>query len=459
MKKYIGDRAFYKMVLMVAVPIMVQNGISNFVSLLDNLMIGGVGTNALSGVAISNQLMFVYYLLIFGASAGAGIFTAQYYGKGDTEGVRNTFRFKIVANTILSALSIAVFALASDTLIGLFLKGEGSPEDAAETLAIGRDYMSIMLAGLIPVGISNAYAGTLRDTGQTRVPMFAAVIAIFVNLIGNALLIYGLLGFPELGAPGAALATVISRFVEMGVLIVYTATHSKKHPFIEGAFRNFRIPPALAMRFALKSLPLMANETLWALGQTTMNQCYSYRSLSAVAALNIESTIWNLLGVSFLAMGEAVGIVIGQILGTGDTERAKDTAAKMRAFTVALGVFFGLLMVAISPVFPLLYKTSDEVRAMASSFIVVYGALMPLYAYTHASYFTIRAGGNTLITFIFDSCFVWVLSVPTAFILSRFTGLSVLYMIIIVQSLEIIKCVIGGGMVLSGIWAKNIVRE
>ncbi|MBQ3967631.1 MAG: MATE family efflux transporter [Lachnospiraceae bacterium] len=459
MSRYIGDKKFYKMVLAVAVPMMIQNGISNFVSLLDNLMIGRVGTNALSGVAVSNQLIFVYYLLVFGASAGAGIFTAQYHGMGDVEGVRNTFRFKLAINVILSMVSMAVFFVFADLLIGLFLKGEGDPEDAAETLEIGREYLYIMLIGLIPVGITNSYSGTLRDTGHTKVPMIAAIAAIFVNLAGNAVLIYGLFGLPAMGAAGAAIATVVSRFVEMTFLIVYTKSHSKTHSFIVGAFRNFSLPPGLSKKFLLKSLPLMANETLWALGMTTINQCYSYRSLSAVAAINIENTIWNLMGVSFLAMGEAVGIIAGQILGSGDVEKAKSTAAKMRIFTVMLGAAFGALMIAVSPFFPKLYNTSDEIRYMATQFIIVYGVLMPLFAYTHASYFTIRAGGNTLITFIFDSCFVWSIAVPTAFALSRCTDLPVLNMLIIVQSLEVIKAIVGAAMVLSGIWARNIVKE
>ena len=457
-KKFIGDKKFYKMVLAIAVPIMVQNGVSNFVNLLDNLMIGRIGTNALSGVAIANQIMFVFYLLIFGASAGVGIFTAQYFGMGDDEGVRYTFRFKLVINTVLTVLSVAFFLIMAPTLISLFLKGEGTPQDAAETLKIGVEYMRIMMIGLVPVAITNSYSGTLRDIGQTKVPMIASVAAIAVNLVGNLLLIYGFLGLPALGAKGAAIATVISRFVELGVLAIYTGTHSARYRFIVGAFKSLRVPGNLAGKFILKSLPLMANETLWALGQTTMNQSYSYRSLNAVAALNIESTIWNLLGVSFLAMGEAVGIIVGQILGSGDIDKAKDTARKMRAFTVALGTAFGLLMIAASPFFPMLYNTSAEVKHLATGLIFIYGAFMPIYAYTHASYFTIRSGGNTLITFIFDSCFVWVLSVPTAFVLSRFTRIDVFYMVLIVQSLEIIKGFIGGGMVLSGIWARNIVK-
>ena len=456
--KYVGDRAFYKMVLTIAVPMMVQNGISNFVNLLDNLMIGRVGTNALSGVAIANQIMFVYYLLIFGATAGVGIFTAQYYGLGDVDGVRETFRFKIVVNIFLSALSILILYLYSEPLIGLFLKGEGAPSDAAETLSIGLDYMYIMLIGLIPVGISNAYAGTLKDIGQTKVPMIASFAAILVNLAGNALLIYGLLGFPALGAAGAAIATVISRFVELGILAVYTASHKTNYPFIIGAFKHFSVPVRMVKKYVLKSLPLVANESLWALGTTTMNQCYSFRSLEAVAAMNIQSTIWNLMGVSFLAMGEAVGIVVGQILGSGKIDKAKDYARKMIAFTIFWGVLFGIGMVIIAPYFPLLYKTSDSIRSMAASFIVISGIFMPVGACLHAAYFTIRSGGNTVITMLFDSCFMWVLCVPTAFILSRYTGLSVFYMLLIIQSLDLIKCLIGILMVRSGIWAKNIVK-
>jgi putative MATE family efflux protein len=446
------------MVLTIAVPMMVQNGISNFVNLLDNLMIGRVGTNALSGVAIANQIMFVYYLLIFGATAGVGIFTAQYYGLGDVDGVRETFRFKIVVNILLSAISIMFLYLYSEPLIGLFLKGEGAPSDAAETLSIGLDYMHIMLIGLIPVGICNAYAGTLKDIGQTKVPMIASFAAILVNLAGNALLIYGLLGFPALGAAGAAIATVISRFVELGILVVYTASHKTDYPFIIGAFKNFSVPLNKIKKYVLKSLPLVANESLWAFGTTTMNQCYSFRSLEAVAALNIQSTIWNLMGVSFLAMGEAVGIVVGQILGSGNIERAKDHARKMIAFTIFWGVLFGIGMVIIAPYFPLLYKTSDSIRSMAASFIVISGIFMPVGACLHASYFTIRSGGNTVITMLFDSCFMWVLCVPTAFILSRYTDLSVFYMLLVIQSLDLIKCLIGILMVRSGIWAKNIVK-
>ena len=452
------DRSYIKKLLLIAIPMMIQNGISNFVNLLDNLMIGRVGTNALSGVAIANQLIFVFYLVIFGATAGVGIFTAQFKGNDDTEGIRYTFRFKIVFNTILSAICTVILLVWAPDLINLFLLGEGNPADAAETLQIGVDYMHVILISLIPIGITQAYAGTLRDLGSTKVPMFASLAAILVNLAGNWLLIYGHFGLPALGAVGAAIATVISRFVELGILVIYTGKNSGLFPFIKGAFTNFTVPKELALKFFLKALPLMANETLWSLGMTTVNQCYSYRSLVSVAAINIESTLWNLMGVAFLAMGEAVGIMMGHILGAGELEGAKKKAYAMRRFTVVCGIVFAAIMVGLAPVFPLLYNTTDYIRHLASNFILIAAVMMPFCAYTHASYFIMRSGGNTVITVIFDSVYTWVLVVPLAYYLSRYTGISVSWMIAIVRGMEVVKCLIAYFFVRSGVWVKNIVK-
>lgn len=446
------------MVLAITIPMIVQNGLTNFVSLLDNLMIGRVGTNAISGVAIANQLMFVFWLLMFGATAGVGIFTAQYYGKGDVKGVRDTFRFKLIANVALAVVSGVVYYLMAPTLVSLFLEGDGTPEDAAQTLEIGVSYINIIIASLVPIALSYAYAGTLKDTGNTKVPMIATMAAILVNLVGNALLIYGLCGLPAMGADGAAIATVVSRYVELLVLMIYTGTHSEKNPFIVGAFRSFRMPLSLVSQFVLKSLPLMANESLWALGMTVLNQCYSYRSLDAVAAVNIETTLWNLLTVAFVATGEAVGIVVGQKLGSGDIDTAKDYAVKMRDLTVFFGVVCGIIMMVLSPLFPKLYNITDEVSALATILIFISGIVMPLMAFTHASYFIIRSGGNTFITLVFDCGYTWLIVVPLAYYLSRYTGVSVPIMMFSVQLAEIIKCIIGEVMVRSGIWAKNIVK-
>ena len=246
MKKYIGDKRFYRMVLAVVVPIMIQNGITNFVSLLDNIMVGQVGTEQMSGVAIANQLIFVFNLCIFGAVSGAGIFGAQFYGSGDHEGVRDTLRFKLVISVLLFLCAALIFTGAGEQLIRLYLNGESESVDPEKTLAYGMAYLRIMIPGLLPFALVQSYAGTLRETGETMLPMKAGIVSVLVNLMLNYLLIFGKFGCPKLGAEGAAVATVTARFVEVAIVISWTHRHTKENLFAHGLYRNFHIPVHLA---------------------------------------------------------------------------------------------------------------------------------------------------------------------------------------------------------------------
>ncbi|MBO5897376.1 MAG: MATE family efflux transporter, partial [Clostridia bacterium] len=205
-KSYVGDLAFYRTVLAVAIPMMVQNGITNLVNLLDNVMVGRLSTEAMSGVSIVNQFVFIFNLLIFGAVSAAGIFTAQFHGSRDVDGERYTFRFKFLINLLASALGIAVFAAFDDALIQWFLQMENQAGelDPVLTLAHGKEYLWIMLLGLVPYAISQAYASNMRETGHTVVPMVASTCAVATNFVLNAVLIFGLLGAPALGVQGAA---------------------------------------------------------------------------------------------------------------------------------------------------------------------------------------------------------------------------------------------------------------
>ena len=176
MKKLIGDKKFYMMILAIAIPIMIQNGITNFVGMLDNIMVGKVGTEQMSGVAIVNQLLFVFNLCIFGAVSGAGIFGAQFFGQDNHEGVRDTFRFKIVLCAIIVGISLIIFLIFGKSLISMYLHEGSDVGDIKLALHYGEIYMRIMLIGLIPFTIIQVYAGTLRETGQTLLPMLAGKI-------------------------------------------------------------------------------------------------------------------------------------------------------------------------------------------------------------------------------------------------------------------------------------------
>ena len=458
-KKFIGDKAFYKMVLAIAIPIMIQNGITNFVSLLDNIMIGRIGTEQMSGAAIVNQLLFVYNLCLFGGVSGAGIFTAQYAGQKDHEGVRQTFRYKLWLVIILTIITVLLLISSGEALIGMYLKGEGSAAALEATSRYGMQYLWIMLIGLPPFMISQVYSSTLRECGETVPPMKAGVTAVLVNLVFNYLLIYGKFGFPELGVRGAAIATVISRYVEVAIVIVWTHTHTDRMPFAKGLYSTLKVPANLTKKILVKGTPLLFNETLWASAMAMLTQCYSIRGLNVVASLNISNTINNVFNIVFIALGDSVAIIVGQLLGAGDMKKARDTDNKMIAFSVMCCTCVAMVMFVMAPLFPMLYNTNDEARELAKYLIMITAFFMPQNAFLHATYFTLRSGGKTIITFLFDSVFIWCVSVPIAFVLSRYTGIHVLVIYACVQLADLIKCVIGFVLVKKGVWLQNIVSS
>ena len=459
LKRYIGDRAFYRRVMAIAVPIIIQNAITNFVSLLDNIMVGQVGSAQMSGVSIVNNLLFIFNLCVFGANAGGGIFTAQFYGNEDQKGVRHTFRYKVMLCTLLTAVWCAVLILADSPLISIYLQGEGDPTEAAAILGYGKDYLQVIVWGLLPFALCNAYAGTLRETGNTVVPMIGSVVAVFVNLILNFVLIFGFAGIPAMGVKGAALATVISRFVELAIVAGWTHLHSEKCPYIKGAFRSLHVPGQLLGEIIRKGSPILLNEFLFATGLALANQCYSTCGLDVVPAMNINNTIWNLTSVAYIAMGNAVGIIMGQMLGAGKSEEEVRSAnRKLTAISVAAGVLFGGISAACSHLFPMLFNTTPEVSLLAGRLILISAVMIPFNAYVHAAYFTLRSGGKTGITFLFDCGFMWGLLVPLAFVLSRFTDIPIIPLYFICQCADVVKSIVGHFVVRSGVWIQNLAK-
>ena len=458
-KKFIGDKAFYAMVLAIAVPIMVQNGITNLVNLLDNIMVGRLGTEQMSGVSIVNQLIFVYNICIFGGVSGAGIFTAQYFGQKDSEGVRYTFRFKLWMTSILTVGAILLFLFCDDLLINLYLSGSSDGGDLLAALEYGKKYLRIMLIGLPAFMILQVYASTLRECGETVVPMKAGMAAVLVNLVFNYFLIYGKFGFPQMGVAGAAIATSMSRYVEAAIVVLWTHKHTDAHPFAKGLYHSLTLPAPVAKKIFIKGMPLVINEALWSAGIAFLMQCYSVRGLNVVAGLNIANTVHNLFKVVFLALGNSVAIVVGQLLGAGKMEEARDKDNKMIAFSVMSCVGVALVMISLAPVFPLLYNTSAAVRHQAMVFMIAQAIFMPQEAFIHATYFTLRSGGKTVVTFFFDCVFLLLVNLPVVFMLSRFTQIPAHYIYVCCQVVDWIKCVIGFILVKRGVWIQNIVQN
>lgn len=450
---YIGDRAFYRRAMRVALPLMLQNVVTNFVSLLDNLMVGQTGTAPMSGVAVVGQLFFIFYLVIFGTVSGPGIFCAQFWGAQDKSSFKAVFRYKFISAVSVCLLCMLVLLTGSDALIRLYLTGEASA--AAEIAGYAHGYLRIMLWGMLPYTISAVYSSTIRETGRTSIPMLASWAAVFINLILNWILIFGRLGAPELGVSGAAVATVVSRFAEMLINVVWSHLHSSEICFtmhIPGA----RMSRNLLRSLALKSVPLMLNEALWCVGTATLTQIYSTRGLEVIAALNIGYVLSDLFTALSFSIGSTISILVGQELGSGDTEKAVDTDRKLITFGIFIALTLCILLLAAAPNFPRFYNTTPEIRAMAASIIRLIALALPLDTIAHMCYFTLRSGGMAGITFAFDSGFSWAVSVPTAYLLAHLTALPILPLYAISTFTVLIKCAIGAVLVHKRVWVNTL---
>ena len=262
-----------------------------------------------------------------------------------------------------------------------------------------------------------------------------------------------------MGVNGAAAATVIARYLEMITLLLWVYLHKKDHPFVQGLWSTLRVPRETGKRILIKTIPIFLNEFLWAASRAAMTQCFSTRGLEVVAGINISNVLCNLMNVVFVSLGCAVGILVGQSLGAGDFIMAKRQSFTLTWFTALLCMGLTFALIALSRVFPMLYQTTDEVRGIATDFIIATAIFFPVQGVLNTLYFTLRSGGKTLITFAFDSVFSWVVSIPLAFILCLFTDLPVLVVYIIVQAADILKIVIGTIMIRKGVWVTNLAEE
>ncbi|MBR2781492.1 MAG: polysaccharide biosynthesis C-terminal domain-containing protein, partial [Eubacteriaceae bacterium] len=250
-------------------------------------MVGGLGTESISAVAIVNQILMVFNLALFGGLSGASIFGAQFFGKGDYEGMKSTFRFRLILGIVLTAAAILVCLSFGEYFISGFLSESSDGGDLILAMDRARSYMAIMVFGMVPFMLVQCITGMLRESGETFVPMVASISAIFINLVLNYALIFGHFGLPRLEVRGAAIATVTARIAEFLIVSIWAFTHTDRCPFFKGALRSLYVPGKLTKSIIKVGFPLFVNEFLWSLGMTVINQCYSTRGLSSVAAVNI----------------------------------------------------------------------------------------------------------------------------------------------------------------------------
>jgi putative MATE family efflux protein len=446
-KRFIAPSSFYKDVLVVAIPFMLQQLITSSLNLVDNLMVGQLGGIALGGVAITNRFFMISVFATFGVTGAASIFIAQYFGAKDEENIKQAFRYSLTSVYLVLIPFIILGLIAPQSVLGFF------SQDPA-ILQVGSEYIRIVAFAFIPLGLTFALASAMRSVGETKIPLLISIVAVSMNAILNYILIFGHLGFPRLGVAGAAYATVISRTFEMIAMLV--SLKIKHFSFSTKVSQIFHISAYNLKTITIKALPLTINEFLWAGGMATLFKLYATRGSEVIAGLSIASTTADLFFVLFGGMAVATTVMISQPLGANELDEARSRGYYMLGFSAMLALLLGSVMFFSSMIVPQLYDVTLIEREIASSVLRVMSVMFVIYMSTAECYFILRAGGDMKSTLIMDSVFMWVVNVPVVFVVAYYTNWPILAVYLAGQSTDFLKLMISYALVKKEKWVKNL---
>lgn len=447
-KNLFDDKIFYKNLILIAVPIMVQNLINAFVNMLDTVMIGQLGTVEIAAVGLGNQVFFLYNMILFGISSGGAVFTAQYWGKGDIRGIRRATGFCLTLGLSVALLFTLLTVLAPEAVIG-FYSADGA------VIKAGAAYIRTLAPSFIPFSISFVFTLMMRSTERVRLPIVTTLVALTINLVLNYLLIFGKGPFPPLGVVGAAIATVIARFVEMGILVAYS--YEKKYP-LAGSIRelfDFSIP--FILNFLRIALPVMVNELLWSLGITMQNVIFARTGTDAIAAFNITNTVSQLTWVFFMGIGNGAGVLIGKKIGAGEEQTARDYARRITIFGPLTAVGASLILIPLSWTLPFLFRVNDSVFSIISGMFIILSLVYPFRAFNMSMIIGVcRAGGDTVFSVIYDILFMWAVTLPLAAAASFIFNAPVWFIYLCIAMEDPLKMIFGLARLRSGKWLRNV---
>ncbi|MDD6302764.1 MAG: MATE family efflux transporter [Bacillales bacterium] len=446
MKKDIFN--FIKKLTIIAIPIIIQQFFLNIASLLDTMMVGKLDNASVSGVFIANQIIFVMNLLIFGATEGGSIFFSQFYGSKDKKYMTQCFSFKLLMSFILALICIIVALTCNKQLVLLFTNDEAE-------IIIACKYLKLITIQLIPYAITSSISTCLRESHKTVLPMIITGIGAIINFGVNFILIFGYLNMPKMGATGAAVGTIVERFFEMIILIIFIIF--KKYDFVYDIKNNIKVDKNLFSKLIVRSIPLILNEGLWALGQTMLVFIFNKNDPIATVALPIATTIYNLIFVVCLGFGQSITILIGNLLGEGKNKESKQKSYISMAYSLIVGIVLGCILTILAPVISSSYTGLEEnVRQLGKYLIYVYSIYVIICSCNNSFFFIIRSGGKSIIVILFDSFYSWGIQIPLSFLLLKITNLPLIYFVMVVYAIDLLKFVAGFFLIISGKWIKNL---
>ncbi|GHU89492.1 MATE family efflux transporter [Spirochaetia bacterium] len=458
--KRLGPLSFYREALSIALPVMLQQLIMSMVSLIDNFMVAGLGDISMAAVNVSNQLNFIYIVIINAVCGAGGIYIAQFRGAGDAEGMRHAYRFKVIFGTAVSLVYFILCWTIPKQMLGMMIQGNAAGE---EIISIGSGYLRLSSFTLLPLAFSFAIGSSFREIGRPKIPLFISAGATLVNTFGNWILIYGNLGAPRLEIAGAAIATIIARIFEAAAFLVYVYTAgAEKAPFFAKFRTLFAIKAALVRKILTKSAMMFLSELSWVSSETIMVALYNSRGgAEVVAGMAAGWTMANLFMILFGGIWTATAVLIGGALGAGRLEEAKQRAGWIKSGAVVLGCIvvvlgFGIVNLLVPLVFSNLTAQARSICLGMVSIILIY---FPLWALLNSQFAITRSGGDAAAGMYTDVSVNTLIFVPGAFILAFCTSLGPVPMFAILKSTDIIKYFIVRHFYKKERWVKNLTSE
>ena len=447
MRKFFGNKTFYKVTLAIALPIMAQQFVTSFVNLIDNIMIGSVGSLALTSVTVANRIYLIFNSTMFGICGAAGIFIAQYYGAKEHKKCQKVLNINLVCGILVACLFVVALLFIPRQLIEIFSKDSRVIEESLK-------YVQFALLTYIPYAFSFSVMMALRAVGINKIQLIVGSLTVAINTSLNYLLIFGHFGFPQLGVQGAAIATTIARLIEM--LIYLFILLRQKHYFHFALYELFHLDHGLIRSMVRKAIPLTANEIFFSLGLAMIFLSYMRCDESLIAAISVVDTVMQIAYIIFGGLSSAVSILIGNRLGANQIKEAKENAYKLLAFGVMIGIGIGVIFISIAPVIASFYNVEEIIKETIVSLLSIKSTLLPIYVYNVCIFFTLRAGGDTFSTMLMDSGFLWCAGVLISTVLSVFFEIPLVLLFTIVEACDILKLFVATYFFKKGRWAKNM---
>lgn len=446
------NKKFFKTLIMLCVPIIIQNLISSLINMIDTVMVGGLGEISVASIGIANQYFFLYNMALSGIIGGSGIFIAQFYGKDDKTNIRRITGLSTIFAVALGLIFLSIAIFSPRFVINLFTHDE-------EVIKIAIDYFSIIGFCYPIIAISNVFSMGSRSIRNPKLGMICSSISLVVNIILNYTFIFGKFGMPAMGVRGSALATVIARVVELILLISYVYFIKNDYE-LRFTLKDIKsINKELLKAFVSKSVPVFCNDTFWAFGTVLYAVAYSKAGTSAIAASQIASSTGNFFIITAVCVAIGSSIMIGNELGADNIKKAILYAKKFAVLVSLVGAIFGGLLIISIPILLKVFSVSEALAPDIRKIFIIMGLFMILKTFnTFIIIGVLRSGGDAKYALALEMGCMWLVSLPITFF-AAYHGVPIYILVALTYTEEVAKFIFGVPRALSKRWANNIVKD